>query len=101
MVHVIASIHFDPARENELLTIYSDFVPEVLSEEGCIEYTPTRDLETDLPNQEKNEALFTVTEKWISMDAFKAHLNAPHVLEFRKKIQGIVTKVSVKVLQDI
>jgi len=32
--------------------------------------------------------------------AFVAHLNAPHVIEFRKQIKDIVEKVSVKVLKE-
>ena len=101
MVHVIATIQYKAEREADLLGIYQDFVPRVREEAGCIQYVPTRDLEAGLPNQSMHPAVITVTEIWESMEAFKAHLQASHVLSFREQIQGIVENVTVKVLSPL
>ena len=47
MLHGSASIQIKPERLPEVLDIYSDFVPRVTAEEGCIEYLPTVDIGTE------------------------------------------------------
>jgi len=99
MIHVVASIQFDQNQTEALKSIYRELVPQVLAENGCLQYQPTFDFETDLPNQDKNASLITVTEIWESYEAFQAHLKAPHVIIFREQIKGNVEKVTVKILQ--
>ena len=96
MLHVIASIHFEPSRESELRAIYADFVPQVQAEPGCLQYVPTAHFSLDLPNQEMRAGEFLVTEIWETEAAFRAHLQAPHVMAFREAIKGIVTRVSIR-----
>ena len=83
------------------MKIYESFVPKVVAEAGCIMYCPTADVETEIPTQIKEENVITVIEKWQDPESFNAHLCAPHVLEFREDIKGIVEKVSIKVLKNI
>ncbi len=101
MISVIAHIRFDVSKKAELIKIYEEMVPQVLDEDGCLEYHPHEDLITELPNQLKNEGRFLVIEKWESWKAFQDHLKAPHVIEFREKIKGIVTEVKVNVLKPL
>ena len=101
MLKVIAHVHFDPTRKEQLLEIYDDFVPKVLAEDGCHQYEPHEDFPTELPNQMVEECRILVLEQWRDGDAFQAHLQAPHVIDFRKAIQGIVTEVKVQVLGSL
>ena len=101
MLKVIAHIHFEPARRARLLEIYDELVPQVLAEDGCHQYEPHEDLPTDLPNQLGDQGRLLVLEQWRDWEAFEAHLQAPHVIEFRKAIQGIVTEVKVQVLKPV
>lgn len=100
MIHVIASVFVKAHKMPEVLNIYKGFAPEVNKEKGCREYLPTVDLETDIGTQAMAENVITVVERWESLGAFHAHLNAPHVVAFREAIEGIVEKVSIKVLTN-
>jgi len=99
MIHVIASIHVRKGKMSDLLGIYETFVPKVNKEPGCIMYLPTIDHPTDIATQVQAANIVTIIEKWESMAAFKAHLSAAHVAEFRENIIGVVEKVSIKVLK--
>jgi len=101
MIHVIASIYVKNGKLAEMKEIYQSFAPKVENEPGCLMYRPTSDFRTEIPTQVKDENIITVMEKWESLEAFEAHLVAPHVLQFRESIAGIVEKVSIKVLQDL
>ena len=38
MIHVLASIQVKPGKRNAFLEIFKTNVPNVLQEEGCVEY---------------------------------------------------------------
>ena len=101
MIHVIASIHVPTDKISRLMEIYNAFVPFVLMEEGCLEYTPTVDYPTSLKRQVMDATVVTVIEKWTNIEAFKAHINMSHSVQFRKDIEGIVDQVSIKVLNRL
>lgn len=101
MIHVIASISIKEGTLEDIKKIYASFAPKVEKEMGCLMYCPTVDYNTDIHTQEKDTNIVTVIEKWESIEAFNAHLNTPHVFEFREDIKGIVENVSIKVLEDI
>ena len=50
-------------------------------ESGCIRYSYARDV--------LDPQIMHVSEAWESMDALKAHFNAPHMGEWREAIGGI------------
>jgi len=97
MIHVIASIIVRQDKMPDLLKIYETFIPKVNMESGCIMYSPTMDLKTDIVTQKQEANVVTVIEKWDNIAAFKEHLSAPHVIEFREDIKGVVDKVSIKI----
>jgi quinol monooxygenase YgiN len=39
-------------------------------------------------------------EKWRSVEDLKAHLNAPHMLDYRDKVEDMVEHVSIRVLRE-
>lgn len=100
MINVIASVHVKDGRLSEFIKLFKSNVPNVLAEKGCIGYTPMIDIPTGLPPQELNNNVVTVIEKWNSLDDLQAHLSAPHMIEFRKKEEDLVDRVSLKVLKE-
>jgi quinol monooxygenase YgiN len=98
MVNVIASIEVKEGKLEQFLDIFNSNVPNVLAENGCIEYIPAIDIITDLSAQILNKNEVTVIEKWASMEDLQAHLAAPHMSDYRIKVKDLVSKVTLKVL---
>jgi len=101
MIHVIASIYIKEGRLSEFVEIFKLNIPNVLKEEGCIEYVPTVDVLTDLPPQELDDNVVTIIEKWNSLDDLQAHLSAPHMLAYKENVKNLVDKVSLKILKEV
>ena len=100
MIHVIASVSVKPGLRAEFLDIFRANVPNVLEEKGCLEYRPAVDVAAGLEPQVLDENLVTVIEKWESLDNLRAHLSAPHMLDYREKVSSMVAGVVLKVLED-
>ena len=100
MIHVLASIQVKPGKKNAFLEIFKTNVPNVLQEEGCVEYSPAVDIDSGLPQQVLNENIVTIIEKWETLENLEAHLKAPHMLAYREKVQDLVEGTSLKVLTD-
>ncbi len=100
MIYVIAEVELVDGSRDQFLTHFRANVPNVLAEAGCMEYAPTIDLETELAAQPPARAnTVTVVEKWESLEALQAHLVAPHMLTYREKVQGLVVRATLRVLQ--
>ncbi len=41
----------------------------------------------------------TIVEKWESVDALKAHLVAPHMVEYREKVKGMMQEFKLTILE--
>lgn len=102
MIHVLAFVFVKPGMLDKALDAYRVLVPKVMAAEpGCLEYSPTVDVDLGLANQEKNPYMIVVTERWKSVEDFKAHLDGPpHVSEFRAAIKACAEKTSLKITQD-
>ena len=102
MVNVIASISIKAGRISEYLAILKDSMQAVRKEKECIEYIATVDvdIEANLPPQALDKNVVTIIEKWESLEALKAHLRSPHMLNYREKTKNMVERVSLKVLQE-
>ena len=42
----------------------------------------------------------TIVEKWETFPHLEAHFTAPHMLEYKAKVEGMVEDVSLKILED-
>ena len=71
-----------------------------MKENGCIEYSATMDVETDVAIQQTDKNVVTVIEKWESLSHLKAHFTAPHMLDYKSRVDDMVETVSLKILQD-
>jgi len=100
MIHVIATVDVVPGRRTEFLAAFWANVPNVLAEDGCIEYGPAVDLATGIAAQiPLRDHVVTIVEKWRDLAALQAHLSAPHMVSYRDKVKHLVAKVSLQVLE--
>lgn len=100
MICVIATIRLAEGGRADFLAEFAKIVPLVLAEEGCLEYQPMVDVPTEIGAQEQaGEDVVTVVEKWESLDALEAHLMAPHMLEYRKRVKDLVAGASLSILE--
>ena len=99
MIHVIAIITAKPGmRENVLREMHAN-VPNVLAEDGCIEYGPAVDAPDIGPFQAKlGPDTFVVVEKWESADALRAHAAAPHMQTYGARTKDMVASRVIHVL---
>lgn len=100
MICVLASIRVKSGKMPEYLEIFTANVPNVLKEEGCIEYAPMVDVDINASVQVIDDHLVTVVEKWESVAHLKAHFNAPHMLTHKKRVNDLVENVTLKVLSQ-
>jgi len=101
MLNVIATIKVKEPQFESFKTIFKANIPAVLNEQGCIEYAATQDYQTEIPIQVMQTNTVTVIEKWESLPQMQAHLSAPHMLEYRSKVKGMVESVELRVLESI
>lgn len=100
MIHVIATIELAEGKREAFLAEFRKVVPLVRAENGCLEYGPTIDVATGVPAQgPPRDHVVTVVERWENLDALRAHLQAPHMTEYRVRVKDFVVRVHLQVLQ--
>ena len=100
MIHVLAAIELRPGQREAFLGEFRKLVPMVRAEKGCLEYGPAIDVAGGIPLQvHPREHVVIVVEKWADVAALKAHLEAPHMAEYRGRVKDLVVNVSLQVLQ--
>ena len=100
MIHVIATIEIVDGKRNDYLAAFHELAPLVLAEEGCIEYGPAIDVATPIEIQEPpQENTVTVIEKWESVEALQAHLQAKHMQENREKVKDMLAGIRIQILK--
>lgn len=93
MIYVLATVKAKPGMVSRALDLYRVLVPQVMAKEaGCLEYVPTTDLDLGFPNQTRDENMIVVTERWKTIEDFRAHLVMPHSIEFRSSIHSILAE---------
>lgn len=101
MVSVLAFISIKPGKRPELIDLLKENIPNVLAEEGCIEYSATIDVTPPLPRQVVDDNMVTIIEKWESPEALQAHLEAPHMLAYKEQVADIVEGATIRVLEEV
>lgn len=99
MIHVIATIELNAGKRDAFLAEFHKLVPQVRAEAGCLEYGPAIDVATDISAQiPLRENVVTVVEKWEDLPALKAHLVAPHMLDYRPRVKELVKGTTLQIL---
>jgi quinol monooxygenase YgiN len=100
MIHVIATVEVKPGTREAFLGEVRKNLPNVRAEKGCIEYGPAVDLGTGIKGQIPfRENAATIVEKWESLQALQAHLETPHMAEYRERVKHIVLGVTLQILE--
>ncbi|HYZ64151.1 MAG TPA: putative quinol monooxygenase [Acetobacteraceae bacterium] len=99
MIHVLAIITAKPGQREAVLAEFRANMPAVHAEEGCIEYGPAIDAEDAGAIQSKlGPDTFCVIEKWASMEALRAHGQAPHMKTYAAKVKDMLASRVIHVL---
>jgi quinol monooxygenase YgiN len=102
MIHVIAIVTTKPGQRDSVLQIFRANVPNVLAEQGCMEYEATIDSAPVLKFQtEFGPDAFVVVEKWESVEALEAHSTAPHMATYAAKTRDFIANRVIHVLSPI
>jgi len=100
MIHVIATVELADGKRDAFLVEFHKLVPLVRAEKGCIDYGPTLDVTTGIPAQVPlRDNVVTVVERWDNLEALRAHLQAPHMTDYRARVKDLVRGVKIQVLQ--
>ena len=100
MIHVIATIEIADGQRDAFLEAFRELVPAVREEQGCIDYGPAIDSDTDIDKQTpKGTNVVTVVEKWESLEALKTHLVAAHMAEYRRRVKDLVLGMTLHILE--
>ena len=98
MIHVIATIELVEGKRDAFLEEFRRIIKIVRDEDGCIEYGPAIDLETDVSEVPRPNVV-SVIEKWASVPALQAHLRAPHMARYRDSVREMITGIKILVLK--
>jgi len=99
MIHVLAIITAKPGQRATLLQAFSEIIPAVHAEQGCIEYGPVIDADGMGDVQTRlGEDAFVVVEKWNSVAALEAHMAAPHMAAYAAKAKDMIAARVIHVL---
>lgn len=99
MIHVIAIITAKPGKRAAVLAEFHANVPNVLTEQGCMEYGPAIDAEGAGRVQTPVGAdALVVVEKWESVEALQRHLQSPHMAAYAAKTRDLIAARVVHVL---
>ena len=101
MVHVLAEVRLAPGARELFLAEFRLLEPKVRAEAGCIEYVGTVDTKTTIAAQAPlRDDVVIVIEKWETEAALSAHLDAPHMVAYRKRVKGLVSSTLIHVLSS-
>jgi len=96
LIHVVAILTAKPGLRGKVLEAFKANIPNVLAEDGCIEYGATVDVEN--ANPAFGPDTFVVIEKWRDLAALKAHGAAPHMKAFSASTKEWMAARAVHVL---
>lgn len=99
MIIVLVSVKVKSDSHKAFIDCFKANVPNVLAEDGCIEYFPAVDFPTAMPPQQLDPLVVTIIEKWENLDKLKAHLGAPHMASYREATKDMVEGMKLKILQ--
>ena len=96
MIQVIVFLHIREGQIDTFLDGFRAVAPQVRAEVGCIEYGLTQDVDTRVERfTPPRDNVFTLFERWESLDALHAHLATNHMNAYRKAVDGAIERVEI------
>jgi quinol monooxygenase YgiN len=100
MIYVIATLELAPGKRPAFLAEFAKIVPLVHAEEGCIEYLPVVDADTDIASQHRiGPHSVTILEKWASIDALRAHDTSAHMQAYRTQVREYLRGREIRIMR--
>ncbi len=96
MIHVIAILTAKPGLRGQVLEAFKANVPNVLAEDGCIEYGAAVDVAEASPAFGPDT--FVVVEKWRDLAALRAHGASAHMKAYSASTKEWMAARAVHVL---
>jgi quinol monooxygenase YgiN len=97
VIHVVAIIKAVPGKRDEVLKEFRAVLPEVLAEEGCIEYGPA--IDSAASPDALGPDTFAVIEKWATPEALKAHATSSHMAAYGQRVKDLLASRAIHVLE--
>jgi quinol monooxygenase YgiN len=92
----------DDADISDYIAKTQAVVPLVRAENGCQMYSLLADAKTDWEKPQRfGERTLWMVEKWSSIDALKAHIEAPHMKAFGPTVRPMRKSGTFHVLQEV
>ena len=102
MIHVLAIITAKAGRRDAVLTAFSEIIPAVHAEAGCLEYVPVVDVEGGPDMQTKiGPDTFIVVEIWASQEALEDHSVAAHMAAYGSRVKDLIASRVIHVLNPV
>ena len=99
MIHVLAIITSLPGKRSSVLEAFRANRPNVLAEDGCIEYDAAIDVTQGPAFQAPmGPDTFVVVEKWRDIAALEAHIRAPHMAAYASQTKAMIASRVIHVL---
>lgn len=100
-VTVLVRIQTRPGMRAAFLEEFRRIMPLVHAEAGCLEYRPVIDMPTELSRQTLiGDDAVMIVERWESLPALQAHLDAPHMHAYRPRVADLIESSQLHILQD-
>ena len=98
---MLATVEVQDVKRDAYLTEFHKVQPKVLAEDGCIQYEPAIDVQTAISVQKPvRDNHFVIIEKWESLEALYAHLQAPHMKEYFAATADLSSGMDLRVLES-
>jgi len=101
-VYCIAQFQPKPGKEQELFKVLQSLEPNSQREDGCLQYTVTRQIQS--PFAEGTSMPIAFNEIWADMASFEAHCQRKEITEFFEKYcqadEGLAQDWNVCVYSD-
>jgi len=81
-LHVVATLHAQAGKEEELQTLLEGLLEPTRAEDGCVRY--------QLLRNEADPSEFTFVEEWVSAEALASHFETEHIQTTRAKFDGVL-----------
>lgn len=92
----------DNADINDYTSKTLSVVPQVRAENGCRLYTLLKDADTDWEKPMRfGQRTYWMVEKWDSIEALKAHIDAPHMKAFGPTVRDMRKNATFHVLEPV
>jgi quinol monooxygenase YgiN len=99
MIQGVVVITAKPGKRAAVLEAFTENVPAVRAEKGCIEYAAFVDFAGYGPPQTPfGDDTFIVLEKWESVADLKAHAASSHMAAYAAKVKDLIAKRTIHLL---